>query len=278
MSAIRVNYFTSFISRRRERYPAAQIGILWVKAGSMAFRLNNGSEDTIHAGQYCFYNSQELINLETQFNDEMFDAVAIILSPDLLQTFLNLYNAPDDYRPSSHLPIVECDDYFHSQMGTILTYFEQPTVDNASLEFVAMSLLSQLCSSASATIDMIKQSLDLSITQKVIHYIEKNIDGSITLDETASYVGTSIATLKRKLAADDLSFSNLVKVKRINFATTQLRVTNYSITQIAYEAGYKSAAHFSTAFKSIHNQTPKEFRAMLRKNRAKAAKSIQPQN
>lgn len=272
MSSLKVNYFTSFISRRRERYPAAQIGILWVKAGSMQFRLTNGSEDTIHAGQYCFYNSQELINLETQFNDDMFDAVAIILSPDLLQTFLNLYSTPNDYRPSSYLPVVDCDDYFHTQMNTLLTYIEKGTVSDESLEFIAMSLLSQLCASASATIDMIKQSLELSVTQKVIHYIEKNIDGSISLDDTANYVGTSIATLKRKLAADDLSFSNLVKVKRINFATTQLRVTNNSITQIAYDAGYKSAAHFSTAFKSIHNQTPKEFRALLRKNRAKAAK------
>ncbi len=275
MNSIRVNYFTSFITRRRERYPAAQIGILWVKAGSMSFRLSDGKTDTIHAGQYCFYNSQALINLETEFTDEIFDAVAVILSPDLLQTFLNLYQPPKRRLNDKALPIIDCDDYFLTQISTILSYIDGEKISNSALEFIAMSLLAQLCAVSSATIEMIKQSLELSVTQKVIHYIEKNIENSISLDETANYVGTSTATLKRKLSADGLSFSNLVKVKRINFATTQLRITNQSITQIAFDAGYKSPAHFSTAFKSVHNQTPKEFRAMLRKQRARARREIE---
>ncbi|MCV5927109.1 helix-turn-helix transcriptional regulator, partial [Escherichia coli] len=65
----------------------------------------------------------------------------------------------------------------------------------------------------------------------------------------------SIATLKRRLAAENLSFSQILKVKRINYAATQLRVSQKSITEIAFESGFKSAAHFSTAFKSIYNIT-----------------------
>jgi AraC-like DNA-binding protein len=49
-------------------------------------------------------------------------------------------------------------------------------------------------------------------------------------------------------------------VKRINFAATQLRKSEKSITEIAFESGFKSAAHFSTAFKSVYNMTPKDFR------------------
>ncbi|MDF5607521.1 helix-turn-helix transcriptional regulator, partial [Vibrio parahaemolyticus] len=48
--------------------------------------------------------------------------------------------------------------------------------------------------------------------------------------------------------------------KRINFAATQLRKSEKSITEIAFESGFKSAAHFSTAFKSVYNMTPKDFR------------------
>ncbi|WP_155487664.1 AraC family transcriptional regulator, partial [Vibrio harveyi] len=36
-------------------------------------------------------------------------------------------------------------------------------------------------------------------------------------------------------------------------------------TQIAFESGFKSAAHFSTAFKSIYSITPKEFRSQIAK-------------
>ncbi|MDF5203558.1 helix-turn-helix domain-containing protein, partial [Vibrio parahaemolyticus] len=46
----------------------------------------------------------------------------------------------------------------------------------------------------------------------------------------------------------------------INFAATQLRKSEKSITEIAFESGFKSAAHFSTAFKSVYNMTPKDFR------------------
>ncbi|NMU27024.1 helix-turn-helix transcriptional regulator, partial [Vibrio parahaemolyticus] len=73
----------------------------------------------------------------------------------------------------------------------------------------------------------------------------------ITLEGLAAHMSMSIATLKRRLAADDLSFSQILKVKRINFAATQLRKSEKSITEIAFESGFKSAAHFSTAFKSV---------------------------
>ncbi len=105
----------------------------------------------------------------------------------------------------------------------------------------------------------------LTVTQKVIYYIEQNIENNISLDTLANYMGMSPATLKRRLSAEDLSFSNLLKIKRIAHAATQLRTSNKSITQIAYESGFKSAAHFSTAFKTYHGKTPKDFRTLIAK-------------
>ncbi|MDF5425776.1 AraC family transcriptional regulator, partial [Vibrio parahaemolyticus] len=124
----------------------------------------------------------------------------------------------------------------------------------------AMALLSLMVEVEPNILSIIDDASSLSDSQKAIKYIEGNIEKDITLEGLAAHMSMSIATLKRRLAADDLSFSQILKVKRINFAATQLRKSEKSITEIAFESGFKSAAHFSTAFKSVYNMTPKDFR------------------
>ncbi|MDW2335269.1 AraC family transcriptional regulator, partial [Vibrio sp. 1069] len=122
------------------------------------------------------------------------------------------------------------------------------------------ALLSLMVEVQPDILSIIDDASSLTASQKAIKYIEKNIEKDITLEGLAAHMSMSIATLKRRLAAENLSFSQILKVKRINYAATQLRVSQKSITEIAFESGFKSAAHFSTAFKSIYNITPKDFR------------------
>lgn len=103
----------------------------------------------------------------------------------------------------------------------------------------------------------------LTTSQQLIRYVEEHISADLTIDMVAPKLGMSASTLKRKLQSDKLSFAHLVKVKRINYAATQLRLTRKTITEIAYDTGFKTAAHFSTSFKSVKGITPKEFRDSL---------------
>lgn len=50
---------------------------------------------------------------------------------------------------------------------------------------------------------------------------------------------------------------------RINFAKKQLEITNYSITDIAYEAGYSSPSLFIKTFKRLTSFTPSSYRKNL---------------
>lgn len=43
---------------------------------------------------------------------------------------------------------------------------------------------------------------------------------------------------------------------RINFAKKQLEITNYSVTDIAYESGYSSPSLFIKTFKKLTSFTP----------------------
>lgn len=50
---------------------------------------------------------------------------------------------------------------------------------------------------------------------------------------------------------------------RINFARRQLEITNYSVTDIAWESGYSSPALFIKTFKKLTSFTPKNYRKSL---------------
>ena len=50
---------------------------------------------------------------------------------------------------------------------------------------------------------------------------------------------------------------------RINFAKKQLEITNYSITDIAFESGYSSPSLFVKKFKELTSLTPSDYRKNL---------------
>ncbi|EMY6211486.1 transcriptional regulator ChbR [Proteus mirabilis] len=50
---------------------------------------------------------------------------------------------------------------------------------------------------------------------------------------------------------------------RINFAKKQLEITNYSVTNIAFDAGYSSPSLFIKTFKKITSLTPNSYRKNL---------------
>ncbi|NIY47039.1 transcriptional regulator ChbR [Cedecea colo] len=50
---------------------------------------------------------------------------------------------------------------------------------------------------------------------------------------------------------------------RIDFARKQLEITNYSVTDIAFESGYSSPSMFIKNFKKLTSFTPKQYRKQL---------------
>lgn len=52
---------------------------------------------------------------------------------------------------------------------------------------------------------------------------------------------------------------------RINFAKKQLKITNYSVTNIAFKASYSSPSLFIKTFKKLTSFTPKSYRKKLTK-------------
>lgn len=95
-------------------------------------------------------------------------------------------------------------------------------------------------------------------------YIEANISNAdIKVVDLAAAMCMSERSLSRKLKAlTGDTPKNMVLVVRLEYAK-QILLTqpNDSVTQIAYQAGFADASHFTRSFKSSYAMTPTQYRA-----------------
>ncbi|KZX65667.1 AraC family transcriptional regulator [Vibrio sp. HI00D65] len=273
MSSITVTQFRNFIPRKRERYPASKNGIFIVSKGCISFVLPDGTEASLQAGDFTLYNSGQIKDITVDTENGEFSATCLDFDLDIFQKFSNQFSDLESTRvPSQYIKFNQTDTEICELKNLIMSLAHSSTKNDYALSQLGLGLLSLMVEQYPALLVIIARASRLTVTQKVIHYIEQNIENNISLDTLASYMGMSPATLKRRLSAEDLSFSNLLKIKRIAHAATQLRTSTKSITQIAYESGFKSAAHFSTAFKTYHGKTPKDFRSLIAQSQLQSVK------
>jgi AraC-like DNA-binding protein len=78
--------------------------------------------------------------------------------------------------------------------------------------------------------------------------------------EVARRLGMSEATLRRRLAAENFSFGDLLIDVRMSTALVLLQATERSITDIALSVGYESPSRFAVRFRERLGLSPTELR------------------
>lgn len=264
MPNIDIIRFKHFAPRRQDRYPVTENGLLLVEQGSLTITLDSGESDFLTAGEFAFYNSGLLKDAQANPDQQGFSAIALIFSLPLLQLFRSLHSSKlsTTQRYDALFKFNQQDQRLNSVKELLIEEVEHKKNRHAQ-QYLALALMSMMVERQPELLGVLLRASHLSETEKIIQFIEAHLDEEISLESLAHHMGMSTATLKRRLAAKEMSFSQLLKIKRISHAATQLRTTRKSITTIAFESGFKSAAHFSTAFKSVHKVTPKEFRARV---------------
>jgi AraC-like DNA-binding protein len=101
--------------------------------------------------------------------------------------------------------------------------------------------------------------LDGSIVERVRALIS-NPEGMRSLDEVASCLRMSGRTLKRRLAAQGVSFSGLLEQERCQRAQLLLRSSPLSLLEITERLGYSTLPNFARAFRRWTGQTPAGYR------------------
>ena len=85
-----------------------------------------------------------------------------------------------------------------------------------------------------------------------------------TIVQVAKLLGMSDRTLRRRLAAENMSFRELLQKVRQDSCEIHLRDYNISLTDLALQLGYSEQSAFTHAFRSWFNMTPKQYSTSIR--------------
>lgn len=100
----------------------------------------------------------------------------------------------------------------------------------------------------------------------VVEYVAKNFRQAICLDKMAHDLGISKYVLSRIFAKTfHCNFNKYISGVRLNYASSFLKNTNESITNICLDCGFESQRTFNRVFKERYKMTPREYRAHNKK-------------
>lgn len=102
---------------------------------------------------------------------------------------------------------------------------------------------------------------DLPTIQKILLYVEENLNQELSLEKIAkefSYSRFYIARIFKDNTG--ITLYKYVQGRRLDEAARKLTETNSPIVEIAFEAGYGSQQAFTKAFRCTYACTPQEYR------------------
>jgi signal transduction histidine kinase/DNA-binding response OmpR family regulator/ligand-binding sensor domain-containing protein len=104
-------------------------------------------------------------------------------------------------------------------------------------------------------------SVDQKLMEKAIDIIEQHMDDSdFSVETFSSLIGMNRVSLYHKIKSlTNLSTREFFTVIRLKRSAQLLKESGMSVTEIAYQVGFKDPSHFSKLFKKQFGVSPKEF-------------------
>ena len=94
-----------------------------------------------------------------------------------------------------------------------------------------------------------------------VGYIDSNFRDPITQEQLATMTGLSTgafsAAFHKKIG---VTFQNYLIQKRLKWAATLLKTSTFTVTEIAFNSGFRSHSHFSSMFKKVYGMSPLDYR------------------
>lgn len=107
-------------------------------------------------------------------------------------------------------------------------------------------------------------SCETSRADKIISYLNKNYNRSVTLEEIASFAAMNPTAFCRYFKSKTgKSFKNYILDMRTAYACKLLLMDNMSVSQISTECGFDTISHFNKTFKKGTGYTPSGYRKMM---------------
>lgn len=121
---------------------------------------------------------------------------------------------------------------------------------------------------ASSSFSHTRKSTESNRVQKVKEYINDNYARQLNLADMADLVGMSPVAFSRFFRQrTGRTLSDYIIDIRLGHAARMLVDSSKNISEICYECGFNNLSNFNRTFKAKRNYTPRDFRAMFKKNK-----------
>lgn len=245
---------------------------VFVESGQMS-ALANDEKYIIKSGEMICHKPMEFHNLNPYHSD----ATAIIFcfhcDDEKMQFFENKILAVNQRQRLYLTDIVtHAEAYFEEKDPLTIAKdgFMNKKANAAALhlQFIQNSielLLLSLYSSRSTDVELRINSYTQHLKRKKLSadikaYLSEHLDRAVRISELSeqfSYSSSTIKTVfKEETGHSVISYHNIIRVEA---AKKLLLEKNHSISEIAYTLGFHSPSHFSSFFRKINGNSPREF-------------------
>ena len=145
-------------------------------------------------------------------------------------------------------------------------YFSTPVVSQKKMDSIAMLLgiFAEHLSIKSNQIAVQTATAEPPVITKAKQFIEEHHGEELSLAQVSQAVHTSIFYFcKLFKKATGINFTEYVSRVRTEKAKNLLLNPNLRVSEIAYEVGFQSLAHFNRVFKQVVGQSPTDYRGHL---------------
>ena len=163
----------------------------------------------------------------------------------------------DDGRP--YIQKIASHEIMKKFVENLYFYFENPALINDDmLELKVKELILILMQTRNAiSIKELLQSLFTPHEVRLNEIVERHLYANASINDLAELSNMTLATFNRKFYSlfEDTP-ANYIKTKRLERAKELLQVSTLSISEIAFQTGFKDVPHFSRSFKQQFGTTP----------------------
>lgn len=112
--------------------------------------------------------------------------------------------------------------------------------------------------------EMQLRSLDTHLNPDLVLLMQSHYKENISLEQYAFLANCSLSTFKRKfLQTFKMNPGKWIMQRRLEEAYELVKHSEKNITEIAYEVGFETPAHFIASFKEKYRNTPKQLQQIL---------------
>ena len=181
--------------------------------------------------------------------------------PELVKGFFQTDLKLIDFNKSYDVSKTKVEPLMKSCLDGINYIIDNPELTDENLTLSKLKELLLLLGKADHSIHDFVNSLFTPVEYNFKEIISKNSHADLSQSELAKLCGCSLATFKRKFAQYfDQSPAKYLLLKKLEKSFQLLSVKPISISEIAYECGFKNVNHFNKVFKNKYGLTPSQSR------------------